>query len=71
MREVGRGEMVKPKKAIDVVDAVVDDKFEEFYGFEFEGDKRAEGLDMREKSSITREGDWFRQDLYEREDLVR
>ncbi|POO02631.1 hypothetical protein TorRG33x02_016170 [Trema orientale] len=66
MREVVRGEVVEPEDAIDIADAVVDDEFEEFYGFEFEGDDRAEGLGVREEGSIVREreGDWFRGDLY-------
>ncbi|PON51872.1 hypothetical protein PanWU01x14_212850, partial [Parasponia andersonii] len=64
MCEVRRGEEVEPENAIGTIDGAVDDEFEEFYGFKFERDDKAEGLDMREEGSIAREGDWFRGDLY-------
>ncbi|PON99535.1 hypothetical protein TorRG33x02_047020, partial [Trema orientale] len=58
--------LIEREDAIDVAGAVVDDKFEEFYGFEFEGGDEAEGLDTRNEGSMAREVDWFRRDLGER-----
>ncbi|PON68008.1 hypothetical protein TorRG33x02_263280 [Trema orientale] len=66
-----RGEVVEPEDAIDVANDVVDNEFEEFYGFEFEGGDEAEGLEARKEGSMAREKDWFKGDLGEREDLMR
>lgn len=55
--EVGGGEVVEPEDAADAGSAVVDDKFEIFFGFEVAGDDRADGLGAGEEGAVAGEGD--------------